>query len=65
METIFHEIPFLDIKKSNNEFITFEMWFIIYIRYILGKNDIEWLRSLSTSFSSVFHQDSRGILEIS
>ena len=31
----------------------------------LGKTDIEWLRSLSISFSSVFHQDSRGILEIS
>ena len=34
MENIFHGIPFLDIKKSNTEFITFEMWFIIYIRYI-------------------------------
>ena len=32
---------------------------------IIGKTDIEWLRSLLTSFSSVFHQDSRGILEIS
>ena len=34
-------------------------------QFVIGKTALEWLRSLLTSFSSVFHQDSRGILEIS
>ena len=38
-----------------------------YNHSLVGKTNIEWLslRSLLTSFSSVFHQDSCGILEIS
>ena len=51
-----------DVLNSKNCSNIYKSTLIICI---IGKTDIEWLRLLLTSFSSVFHQDSRGILEIS